>query len=249
MKGQKVMESFQKKMIDDLFSKFENDCFKDFGYKLVENLPDYWFEVPASSSGKFHPLFVCGSGGLFLHSYAVATFACFAMELEQYQNKFDSLHRDAIRLGAFIHDGEKHGKEDKGHTIWEHPIVMADTIRSYKGQVDIDDDIIEFMAHIVASHMGQWNENKRNKIVLDKPDCEAGELLHLFDYYASRKIIEVHFEDVAPIEKPTIDTYVFNFGRHNGKSLKQVMEQDPSYIVWAKDNYNKEPLRTLLKQI
>jgi hypothetical protein len=126
---------------------------------------------------------------------------------------------------------------------------MADTIRSYKGQVAIDDDILEFMAHIVASHMGQWNENKRNKIVLDKPDCEAGELLHLFDYYASRKIIEVHFEDVAPIEKPTIDTYVFDFGKHKGRSLKEVMSSDPSYITWAKNEYHKEPLRTLLTQI
>jgi DNA recombination-dependent growth factor C len=30
--------------------------------------------------------------------------------------------------------------------------------------------------------------------------------------------------------------YVFTFGKHKGKTVKQVMEEDASYLLWADDN-------------
>ena len=35
---------------------------------IVNNLPDYFFLVPASSTGKYHPSFSLGDGGLLRHS-------------------------------------------------------------------------------------------------------------------------------------------------------------------------------------
>ena len=37
---------------------------------LIELLPDYFFEVPASSTGKYHPDFALGDGGLVRHTKA-----------------------------------------------------------------------------------------------------------------------------------------------------------------------------------
>ena len=34
---------------------------------LVELLPDYFFEIPASSTGKYHPSYALGDGGLVRH--------------------------------------------------------------------------------------------------------------------------------------------------------------------------------------
>ena len=34
---------------------------------LLNMLPDYFFEIPASSSGKYHPVFSLGEGGLVRH--------------------------------------------------------------------------------------------------------------------------------------------------------------------------------------
>lgn len=242
------MEEFQKKMSATLIDSLENQSMKDFAVKILQDLPEYWWIVPASSSGKYHPLYVCGEHGLFLHSYAVGQFAVWSMGLEQYQNKFSSLERDAIIIVSFTHDGLKHG-EEKGHTVWEHPLLMAERYKSYKGQVDVPDDIIDFMAETVSSHMGQCNTNKRNSIVLPKPTTEAQQLVHLFDYFASRKTCELHFEDVAPIKKETIETFKFTFGKHNGEMLTTVLEKDPSYVEWLKENYHKEPLRTLLTKV
>lgn len=44
-------------------------------------LPDYFFEAPASSTGKYHPAFANEPGGLILHSLAAARYADSVMEL------------------------------------------------------------------------------------------------------------------------------------------------------------------------
>ena len=38
--------------------------------KMIELLPDYFFEIPASSTGKYHPSFALGEGGLVRHTKA-----------------------------------------------------------------------------------------------------------------------------------------------------------------------------------
>ena len=42
---------------------------------LIELLPDYFFEVPASSTGKYHPKFASGDGGLVRHTKAAVRIA------------------------------------------------------------------------------------------------------------------------------------------------------------------------------
>lgn len=245
------MEDFQKKMVASFINELENENMKEFAILIIKELPDYWWDTPASSSGQYHPQFTCSEHGLFYHSYAVAQFAIWAMSLEQYINKFSSIERDAIKIVSFTHDGLKHGvgEGEKKHTVWEHPLLMAERYKSYKGKINVDDNIINFMAEIVSSHMGQWNESKKSKIILPKPITEAQQLVHIFDYFASRKTCEIHFEDVAPIKKATVESFRIDFGKHSGEMLTDVIKSDPSYISWLKENYNKEPLRTLLTQV
>ena len=38
--------------------------------KVIKLLPDYWFTIPASSTGKYHPEYALGDGGLLRHSKA-----------------------------------------------------------------------------------------------------------------------------------------------------------------------------------
>ena len=39
-----------------------------FTEKCIEELPDYFFRVPASSTGKYHPRISLGEGGLLRHT-------------------------------------------------------------------------------------------------------------------------------------------------------------------------------------
>ena len=43
--------------------------------KIIELLPDYWFVEAASSTGKYHPSYALGNGGLLRHSKFAAKLA------------------------------------------------------------------------------------------------------------------------------------------------------------------------------
>ena len=99
--------------------------------------------------------------------------------------------------------------------------------------------------------MGQWNTISRaQNIILPLPETEGQKLLHLADYLASRKDIEIHFEEKVKYENPTPDNYVFNFGKHKGKTFNEVLKKDKSYLEWLKgQKFVREPLKTFLKTI
>lgn len=247
------MESFQQELISEFINNLETDKMKKLAKLIFDNLPDYWYDVPASSSGKYHNFDCIGQHGLFIHSWRTKEFMKHMLTIEQYKNKFSPEERDALQISAFVHDGEKQGDGGNKHTVFHHPILMAETILSYKGKIDgIDDSIVDLMSKAIASHMGQWNVNSRNKkdVELPKPKSLAEELLHLCDYLASRKGIIIELPDSAPnISLTTPQDYVFSFGKHKGATLQDIVEKDYSYISWLKENYHKEPLKTLLNKV
>ena len=50
------------------FSYIKSDEYKNDYKVLVDLLPDYFFKVAASSTGKYHPAFSLGDGGLLRHT-------------------------------------------------------------------------------------------------------------------------------------------------------------------------------------
>ncbi len=74
-------------------------------------------------------------------------------------------------------------------------------------------------------------------------------MVHLADYLASRKDIEMQFDDSEKEKLPSVEDYILTFGKHSGKTLPQVKETDPGWIAWAKENLEREPVKSLLKQM
>lgn len=66
----------------------------DFIEYVVNLLPDYFFEVAASSTGKYHPKYSLGEGGLVRHTKAAVKIAKDLMNLEQY--RFSEDEKDVI---------------------------------------------------------------------------------------------------------------------------------------------------------
>ena len=46
----------------------KNDRIKRSLITMINILPDYFYEVPASSTGKYHPSFALNKGGLLRHT-------------------------------------------------------------------------------------------------------------------------------------------------------------------------------------
>ena len=105
------MTEQQKKLIDGILTTIVNDDIRAFATVLVEDFPEYIWEVPASSSGKFHPLHDQGEGGLIRHLVAVTRVLNYILELEQFNTRFTDREIDLMRVAALVHDGRKSGEQ------------------------------------------------------------------------------------------------------------------------------------------
>ena len=87
-------------------------------------IPDYFFDVGASSTGKYHPQYALGDLGLARHTVALCRFMNHMFAIEQTQNKFNSRERDLLRLAGIMHDSRKSGEADSKSkfTVFNHPL-------------------------------------------------------------------------------------------------------------------------------
>lgn len=232
-------------------SYMEIENIKDFFKKAITLVPDYFFEVPASSSGKFHSSLECGFGGLVYHTRSVAKVANYLVNLQQYKSKLNEVEKDCVICAALLHDCLKHGEENKtGFSVHQHPILAAEFVKTDNrlGEI-VSDEIRMMIGDAIASHSGEWTTSKRSKIVLSSPQTLVQELVHLSDYIASRGDIHILFEgeDNKP-KLPDINEYKLNFGRHSGKTIPEIAVSDRGWLVWAKENVTREPLLTMIKK-
>lgn len=150
-----------------------------FVIQIMNMLPGYFWTVPASSSGKYHPAFSLGEGGLVRHSILVARFA---RRIALAQGMTDR-EQDLMTISGLIHDGMKQGEGDGGHTVHEHPVLIANLLReNFAGNQDA-----EFIAHVVESHMGQWTTSKYSEVVLPAPKDAYQCVLSAADMIAADK--------------------------------------------------------------
>ena len=188
------------------------------------------------------------------HQIAVVRFLNYFFELEQYNTKFTSREMDLMRVAGLCHDGRKSGEqtdyERSKFTKFDHPLQMANVIRSYDGQY-LNHDELEFCAHCIESHMGQWSTDRKSKVVLPKPMDEYQQFVHLADYLASRKDLTMAFDSTeTPNSTPTnVDNYVINFGKWKGTKLVDLYNKDRGYCIWLKENSYMKEVVDMIKQI
>lgn len=229
----------------------EIENIKDFFKKAITLVPDYFFEVPAASSGKFHSVLECGFGGLVYHTRSVAKVANYLVNLQQYKSKLNEVERDCVICAALLHDCLKHDWENKtGFSVHQHPILASEFIKADERLNEIvSAEIRTMIGDAVSSHSGEWTTSKRSKIVLPSPQNLVQELVHLSDYIASRGDIHILFEGEESKPKlPNLNEYKLNFGKHSGKTIPEIAIKDRGWLVWAKDNLTREPLLTLIKK-
>lgn len=161
---------------------------------ILEMLPDYFFEIPASSSGKHHPVFSLGEGGLVRH-VKVAMRILEEMFRDEAFGVYDDYKKDLIRMALLLHDGLKSGLEYSGHTNFDHPVIMADFILEMQDILLISKEDAEFVASLIRCHMGPWNKDKNGNEIMPVPKTREELLVHLCDYIASRNFLNVAFKD------------------------------------------------------
>lgn len=162
--------------------------------KLISLLPDYFFEVPASSTGKYHPDFASGEAGLVRHTKVAVRFAYELLQNNTVGCKFTDRDKDLIIMALTLHDGLKSGLEHSKYTKFDHPLLVSKYIMEQKDKLSMDIDDIRKLCSMIESHMGEWTYDSYNqKEVLPKPRTAEQRFVHMCDFLASRKFIDVKF--------------------------------------------------------
>jgi len=181
-----------KEFLDDCIDKINTDQIRQWVRNwLYEKTPDYFWTIPSSSSGKYHPSYGQGEGGLARHTKAAFYIALDLLDRGLIQ--FREVERDIILASILIHDTFKKGQGEM-HSRADHPKLVYDEI--IKEGCD-EGSVRNRIAKCVASHMGQWNKDyKTGKEINAKPETEMEKFVHLCDYLASRKYLEFNFDAV-----------------------------------------------------
>ena len=157
---------------------------------LINLLPDYFFTIPASSTGKYHPKFAGTKNGLVKHTKVAVRIAYDLFETVNYSEE----DRDLIIMALIMHDGLKKGDPMEEYTRFDHPLLVSELIMKNVKNLKTSVDDIRKMCMMIESHMGKWNTNKYSKITLPLPRDELSRFVHRCDYLASRNYLNVKFE-------------------------------------------------------
>lgn len=169
--------------------------------KLIELLPDYFFEVAASSTGKYHPSFSLGNGGLVRHTKVAVKIAYELLSNPCIGDKYTDREKDLMLIALTMHDGLKHGEPKENYTRADHPLLVSKLIKENKGKLKMSDEDVSFICEVIDSHMGPWNTHPYTKEeILPVPKNKFQNFVHMCDYLASRKFLDVKFDNNEIIE-------------------------------------------------
>lgn len=162
---------------------------------LVSELPDYFFEIPASSTGKYHPEFASTKNGLVKHTKVAVRIAKELLD-NPGLNNFKDNEKDIIIMALTLHDGLKKGNPEEKYTKVDHPLLASSFIRERKDKLSLNNGELDLLTRIISSHMGIWNKDFNDNEVLPIPKDKYERFVHMCDYLSSKKFINVEFDDV-----------------------------------------------------
>lgn len=151
---------------------------------LDECVPTYFWEDGASSSGKYHPQFSQGQGGLVRHTKAVVMFAEELLKMSTYAYMKEA-YKDYAIAACIVHDTAKYGMTEFSKAEYKnHARNAAIAFNNFAKECDYN--VSEILLNAIVAHMGQWSTEKE-----DRPFTNVDRLVHMADYIASRSFIDI----------------------------------------------------------
>ena len=248
----------KKAVFKELLDKFETDGIRLYCEDMIEQIPDYLFTMPSSTSGKFHNKTQCQTHGQIYHIIMFGTIMNYLLDLKCNKEKFNNpSHRDAMRCTSIFHDSVKCGWNGSTFTVHDHPMLAGKWVRETNVEHDIDDELKEMIARMCERHSGEFTSSKRSKVVLPEPETEMEILVHECDILSSRSDIDMqpseYLKGVLGSSSTTtndnIDDYIISFGKYKGTKLVDLFNKDRSYCMWLKENSYQREIVEMIKQI
>lgn len=169
----------------------DDEMLRHMTAQVSAQAPEYFWTVPASTSGFHHP--ICRQKhGLWAHTLMVVT----AVErlADSWEARFD-VNPDHARAAAILHDQRKNGPPDDPAegSVSDHDLRMAEVVRD----VGLPDPVSD----AVAAHMGAWYDGP-------EPQSPLAELVHNADMMASTANATLAVPGPIPTELQQYDLQV-----------------------------------------
>ena len=165
------------KAISSIKNKEWSFLVKDF---FNEEVPEYFEEEQASSTGKYHPELASQKGGLLRHTIGALEIAESKMSgMKKVQ--FDDKLKDEVRIAILVHDAFKFGTQErydketkekgKCYTVINHGTIAA------KKFFEFAKDIIAFIdlrriCVAIECHMGAFEDRSNRAFPIIGPEDE-----------------------------------------------------------------------------
>ena len=163
--------------------------------KILDMLPDYFYEIPASSTGKYHPSFSLGEGGLVRHVKVAVRLAKELLDNPCIGDKYTQNEKDVMIMTLILHDGLKSGLVHNRYTQANHPTLIKNFVLEHKNELSLTDNELDLFSHAVESHMGPWNKDYDGNEILPKPKTKYENFVHMCDFLSSKKFLDVKFKN------------------------------------------------------
>ncbi|WP_226042729.1 HD domain-containing protein [Natrinema sp. DC36] len=153
---------------------------------ISSQAPDYFWTVPASSSGYHHP--ACrGERGLWAHTLMLSTVVDRLADTYVEQGLIEKSEVPLAHAAVVLHDQRKNGDpaNPEPKSTQDHELRMARVIRNSELDVRVAD--------AVESHMGAWYADTQ-------PETPLDQLVHTADMVASTESITPGVQGPIPEE-------------------------------------------------
>jgi hypothetical protein len=165
-----------------------SDLYRYLTRRALCKVSDKFFIASASSTGKYHPKYASGTGGLVRHTKACIVFAMELLALKQYSEINEE--RSAVISALILHDTCKSGVAwESKYTKHEHPLLVRKLLAD--GELYQQEQIAwNKICNLIESHMGQWTENNKSDVILpDALGYPVNEFVHYVIIWHPEKIL------------------------------------------------------------
>jgi len=158
---------------------------RKFTLTMLENAPDYFWKIPASNTGKYHPKDELGEGGTVLHTrkaVKIGNELCRAFNIRE-------VPRDCILSAILIHDLCKNGYPDNaGFMVQGHGYLLTNIATKAKIFNPDQPEVYPYIVLSLAStHMGRWDHPYSTA----EPSSTSQLIVQLADYFVSRRYVSI----------------------------------------------------------
>lgn len=183
---------YTNKTLNELLS-YEVAQIDDYGIRefvkmTLDNVDPIHRIKPASSTGKYHPKYASGEGGLIRHIKVVVQNV---IELIRATPAVES-EKDELIAAAILHDMWKY-PEDRDHefTAFDHPALGGQWCKDHG---------FDTIGRLIAAHQGIWTTSRQMPGFENEQPRKFDEwVLHYSDLMASRAYLACDFDELGDV--------------------------------------------------